>query len=1077
MEDRVDQFPIVGIGASAGGLEALQELFDNMPSNPGMAFVIVQHLSPDFKSMMVELLSKHTEMEVRTAEDDMPVGINSIYLIPIRKNITIKNRRLRLQDKDKTEVLNLPTDIFFNSLGNDIEDKAIGVILSGTGTDGSRGIKMIKEEGGVIMAQDPDSAKFDGMPRSAIATGLVDTIMTPAQMAVELVSYAKNRQLRKIDEIDEFSSADSIYFRILKLVRTLTEIDFTAYKRQTISRRMEKFLSVNNFSNLKDFHDHLVDNPDMVRSLCKEFLIGVTSFFRDKLAFASVRKNIIGNLIENGQFSDELRIWVAGCSTGEEAYSMAIMLDEYITEKKLKVNYKIFATDIDKEAIETASLGTYYKHSISELPEERIKQYFTQSGNQYLIRKEIREKMVFAQHNLIKDPPFIRMDLISCRNMLIYIDSQIQKKILLNFQFALKPRGYLFLGPSESLGEFDDNFEVIDSKWKLYRAQTQGIKVTPLIGTGGSDSKYIPQYSRHGGVPTRSRVAGVEKFESILVNALAPSCILIDETCEVQYLTGNMDSYLTNLLKRKRISTNLLDMVDETIAVAVRNAVRRLISKKEPLIYKNLVLHQQDGVQHIDLKVARVDDREQKFFIVEFLEKEQSDDQPVEIENFLGQDVVKERIENLEAELLTTKRELQITIEELETTNEELQASNEELLASNEEMQSTNEELQSVNEELYTVNTELQNKNQELLDVNNDINNLLESTDLGTIFLDERLNIRKFTPPVREHFNIMETDIGRPINHFTNNLHYDNIIEDARNVLDHLKTLEREIQSDGDRHFLMRLTPFQTDKRKIEGVVITFVDITIQKQAEQDVKRLNETLEKKVHERTLELEVSNSELEAFNYSVSHDLRAPLRAIINFLTLIKEGYADKLDDKGNEFLDLVLLSAGKMGTLVDDLLAFSRLGKVEISKKQVDVIALVNEEFRRIKAPDGKLEVELKMDKCPRAKADYGMLAQVVSNLLNNAIKYSKKKGKVVIEVGGSTKGKANEYYIKDNGIGFDKKYAEKIFGVFERLHGNEYEGTGVGLAIVKRLILKHGGEVWAKSQLGKGTTFYFTLPN
>ena len=832
---------VVGIGASAGGLEAIQQLFDYIPDNTGMSFIIVQHLSPNFKSLMPELMAKHTKMEIFTSENEQEIKPNCIYLNKSNNDLVIKDHRLMLKDKDPSRHLNLPIDMFFHSLAVEFQEMAIAIILSGTGSDGSRGIRSIKETGGTTMIQDPESAQFNGMPNTAIATNLAEYILPPERIARELIKLSSKSIVIPELVSKSLNSNETIFQRILEEVFKSTGIDFRLYKQNTLIRRLEKRMTINNVESLERYLELLLTEPGEKEMLKKDFLISVTSFFRDIDAFQVLKEKVILNLLTNRQAGDMIRVWVAGCATGEEAYSFAILLDEFIEKTSLRLDFKIFATDIDIDALKVAGFGTYPVNIATDISNERLEKYFIKTGDKFQISKKIREKIVFSYHNLLKDPPFVRMDLITCRNLLIYLDNKAQKKILLNFQFAVKNQGFLFLGSSESLGDLQKYFEVIDTKWKVYK--------------NISDQKVLPSYimpeeklqlfdykapvtSLHRIIPYDRENADHFYYRYIAEN-YAPSCLIVDGNYNLVFMLGNAKKYLH--FRDGVFDTNLLNLAPKELLRVFRSGLKKVREQATPVQIQNVKLVLADEAFETTLSFRSVirDTDKTTLYIIEFGDKNIIKNKKPKVYNFADyDDSSKERIDELESELKVNKNELQNVIEELETSNEELQSSNEELLASNEELQSTNEELQSVNEELYTVNTELQEKNKELLNLNSDMNNLLNSTEIGTLFLDRNLNIRKFTPALKKHFNLREEDIGRPINSFASNFNEnitDEIVADAENVLRKYGVSEREIMDKDGHYYLIRINPFITHDKRPDGAVVTLTDITSLKLTEKEL--------------------------------------------------------------------------------------------------------------------------------------------------------------------------------------------------------------------------------------------------
>lgn len=826
---------VVGIGASAGGLEALQLLFDNMPSDTGMAFIIVQHLSPDFKSLMPELLAKHTTMEIFTTEDKQIIKPNCVYLNQRNKNLHIKGDKLYLLDKGPKQNLNLPIDIFFHTLGEEYKEKSFGIILSGTGSDGSRGIKTIKEGGGTIIVQNPASAQFDGMPNSAIATNLADYILPPKDMFDALTRLSTKRLF--ISELEPKANEVEFY-NILDEIHKLSGIDFRLYKKNTLLRQLEKRMKIHNIDLLHDYASLLKSHPKEIEILKQDFLIGVTSFFRDTDAFESLNKIVIPEICKNKKDTSPLRVWVPGCSTGEEVYSIAILLDEYIRENKFNFDFKIFATDVDSRAINTAGAGKFHINTSNEIEKNHFENYFIKTSDKIQIIKRIREKIVFSVHNILKDPPFIKVDLITCRNMLIYFESKAQNRVMFNFHFALNKYGYLFLGSSESLGVVAKHFKIIDSKWKIY----QNISEIKQIPTQQNPENrittftYQPKDSPIFHTDFRLKENPETIFHKYLSKKHSPASIFIDKDYNILFIKGDAGKRLSH--SEGMFERNLLKMVNAEIASVIRNGIRRLEAENKDIKIEDVVNVVDDTIYTFDLSFNKPNQTLEfdGIYLIQFSEdKDATQNDSLVLKNIPIDEISKQRFEDLENELKVAKTELQNVVEELETSNEELQSSNEELMSTNEELQSTNEELQSVNEELYTVNSELQEKNRELHIVNNDISNLLDSTEIGTLFLDTQLRIRKFTHALQIHFNLQESDIGRPIADFASNFDEPtklSLIKDSKDALQRLTLIESEIKDLEGNYYLKKIRPFVTMDKKIDGVVISFIDVNKLKEAE-----------------------------------------------------------------------------------------------------------------------------------------------------------------------------------------------------------------------------------------------------
>ncbi len=836
-------FYVVGVGASAGGLDALEKFFSHTPADNGLAIVIIQHLSPDYKSLMADLLAKRTDMPVHVAEDNMPIEPNNVYLIPPRQSLTTFHRKLFLTERE-TGQLYLPIDIFFQSLADDLGEKAIGVILSGTGSDGTRGIRAIKEKGGLVIVQDEQSAKFDGMPRSAIATNLVDYILPPEQMVREVLNYVQHPCLVSDPSIKRaIVQDDDNLNKVFALLRSSSGVDFTYYKQNTMVRRIERRMSIKQMEKLSDYLHYLYQSPSEVNTLYREFLIGVTRFFRDPEAFDYIRRNVIPSVFANKKRGDPIRIWVAGSSTGEEAYSLAILLTEYMETSGRHMDVKVFATDLDKNALEIAGKGIYPESIAADVSTDHLQNYFIKSGDSYTVSRRIREMVIFAQQNIITDPPFSKVDIISCRNVLIYLQPVLQKKVITAFQFALNPNGYLILGTSETVGDSEDYFQCMDVKLKIHQYKggfRPSVSDNRLIRAPGM----IQHTTTRNPSGLREDWRALDNIQRGMLEAFLPPMAVVDENLNLIYTVGDMDAYL-RVPSGGIFTANIIKQAREGLAIPLSTAIHKVLNDQEPVIYKNIHIGAGPSFLMIDMLAKPFFDQgtRQKLAFIEFSPVTQTQNTTSEPQTYDVASSAQQRIQDLEHELQYTRESLQATVEELETSNEELQATNEELFAANEELQSTNEELHSVNEELITVNAEYHAKIQELTRLNEDINNLLSSTEVGTLFLDMELRIRLFTPAAQKEFHLLDQDLGRPLRYVTHDFINCDLISEARLVLKTLTPRELEVQDVTNRWYQMRLTPYYTLQQQVGGVVITFMDITALKTANNQLARLSWAVE------------------------------------------------------------------------------------------------------------------------------------------------------------------------------------------------------------------------------------------
>lgn len=833
-----ETFAIVGIGASAGGLEALTEFFEAMPTDAGMAFVVVTHQHPGQPSLLPELLAKVTGMPVVAAVDGLKVKPNHVYVALPGGSLAILHGKLHRMESGSLKAPNLPIDSFLRSLAVDQRERAVCIILSGTGTDGTLGLREIKSESGMVMAEQPQAARYSGMPSSAIATGLADYVLPPQAMPRQLISYTQG--LRQYPKTLTSRTPDLLsepMQKIFVMLRTRTGHDFSAYKDNTIRRRIERRMNVHQLKDPREYVHYLAENPHEIDVLFKELLISVTNFFRDPQAWESLGKSLI-KLIQLRPDDQPLRVWVPGCATGEEVYSIAILLRECLENTQRHCDVQIFGTDLDASAIETARAGRYPDGIAVDVPPQRLERFFIREEGGYRIRKEMREMAIFAQQNVIKDPPFTKLDLICCRNLLIYLNSDLQQKLLPVFHYALKPHGLLFLGPSETHGSSTDLFAPVDKRWKIFRRK--GIVRTlpeipaPLsaIGRGEAVARTT--------VPLMGETQVSTLVERLLLGRFAPASVMVNELGEVIYIHGRTGEYLEPSQGQPR--HNIVQMAREGLQIELATALREC-RKRNKEVVRTGVRVRTNGSKHSLVTVTVTPVREPEairgLLLVTFRPTPPAPAKPAGKHPAprKGGDV--DRMAQLERELRHIKESQQATLEALETSNEELKSTNEELQSTNEELQSSNEELetskeelQSLNEELTTVNTELQSKVEDLSQASNDMQNLLNSTDIATVFLDGELNIKRFTEQAKDLITLRPSDVGRPICELASKLDNIDLVSDCREVLRTLASPEREVCTRDGIRYLMRIRPYRTTENVIDGLVITFVNIQQLREAE-----------------------------------------------------------------------------------------------------------------------------------------------------------------------------------------------------------------------------------------------------
>ncbi len=835
-------FPIVGIGASAGGFEAILEFLEAMPPENGMALVVVMHQHPEHTSMLPDLFGKHTSIPVQEVEDGVTVEPDHLYLVPPGKQLAMIGGKLQTMDPEGKGSPHLPIDYFLRSLAADQQERAIGIILSGTGTDGTQGIREIKAHSGMAMAEKPEVAKYAGMPASAIATGCVDYVLPPDEMPRQLIEYVRGPYLQGREVAEFFPSfpTESMQ-KVFVLLRNETGHDFSSYKENTLRRRIERRMNVHQIEHPNLYVGYLQENPEEIQHLFQELLISVTSFFRDPVAWEALEEEI-DRLLDHRRDATLIRAWVPGCATGEEAYSLAILLHERLEKRPQRPAVQIFGTDLDAKAIDIARTGEYPEGIRADVSEARLRRYFHRVEHGFAVEKEVREMVVFAPHNLIKDPPFTDMDILTCRNLLIYLRSELKKKLLPLFRYALKPKGVLFLGPSESVGLFEEMFEVRDKRWKIYQSrkeQSDSFEL-PELPENFSGQKRGEDSRRRRSESEKNEPSLTPSIERLLLDQFTPASVVVDEEGEIVHIHGRTGRYLEPAPGRPR--HQLVEMAREGLKIELADALWEC-RRTERMVLREKVGVKTNGDEiHIQLQVRKLRDPEpvRGLFLVTFRPippplVEAEEDLPEE-----GDSETNRRVARLERELEFTKASHQTTLEELETSNEELKSTNEELQSTNEELQSTNEELetskeelQSLNEELSTVNHELQSKVEELSRSNDDMQNLLNSTDIATVFLDNDLVIQRYTEQATDLVKLRPSDIGRPLSELATNLQYKRIAEDCRKVLKTLVYRQKEVLTLQGKWYLMRILPYRTSKNVIKGVVLTFVSINRLKEIEK----------------------------------------------------------------------------------------------------------------------------------------------------------------------------------------------------------------------------------------------------
>jgi two-component system CheB/CheR fusion protein len=1068
---------IVGIGASAGGLDAFERLFRVLPAKSGLAYVVVQHLDPEHESILAELLGRATAIPVTFAKDGQSIERDHVYVMPRDAGVIVEGGKLRLVTAEPRGT-RLPINTFLTSLAEDQGENAVGIVLSGTGSDGAIGMGAVKRHGGLTLAQLPSDAHYESMPQAAIATGMVDLLLPVEQIPTALAEHARHRREHPVESARGESEGLQEAFEILG---HKTGHDFSQYKRSTVLRRLQRRVTATSTGSIRDYVAFLDRDADEIHRLTDDLMINVTSFFRDGEPFRTLEQSAIPNLLERNP-TEEVRAWVPGCSSGEEAYSIAMLFRERAERMARPPPMKIFGTDIDASALAEARRGRYTSVVERQVSQERLARFFVKRGDSHTCTKDLRDLCIFTAHDLIKDPPFSRMDLVSCRNLLIYLEPPLQRRVLELLHYALRPGGYLLLGKAEVVEGPDlELFEVVEKTDRLYRRREVERRVGfPRVpGRGGVRALPLEMapLARRGGLEVRS---AADRSRGIVLEEYAPPAVVVDGRGEIRYYWGtNLALYLPP--QAGPPATNLMHLVRRELKVEVSGALHNAARYGQPVAHSNLALTV-DGVEHrLNLVVRPLPPTQQdpdELFLIVFQEVAP----PRAAQGTPLDEPTRERYRQIQAELENARMRLQFTVDELENANEALRASNEqfqsmneELHSSNEELQTSQEELQSVNEELNTVNAELSKKVDELEILYGDLQNLFQSTQIATVFLDRQFRIARFTPEAVSVFHLADGDVGRPLSDFTARFDAKDVAQEVERVLETLEPVERAIRTvQQNRWFLMRMHAYRTPSNVIAGVVVSFIDVTRLKEIEEALRRAVEERERAEQA----LQDANERKDEFLAVLSHELRNPLAPIRNSLYLLER--AAPGSDGAQRAQQIIGRQIGHLTRIVDDLLDATRVsrGKLQVHRQPLDlrdVIERTGEDHRSLFTARGAvLDVT-----CPESPVwidgDPTRLAQVVGNLLQNSAKYTPSGGSVALalDVGEAFA----EIRVRDDGAGIDPAVLPRLFQPFSQADttlARSLGGLGLGLALVKGLVALHGGTVEAKSA-GKGTGSEFVV--
>ena len=1077
-------FPVVGIGASAGGLDVFKKILKTIPENSGMAYVIVQHLSPDHPSNLTEILAQHTNIPVHEIVNDINLSPNHIYIIPESTNLIAEDGVLKLYQRTRSDKKNKSIDIFFESLAQVHKSFAIGVVLSGTAFDGTIGLKKIKELGGATIAQEPETAAFKGMPQSAIDADVIDYILAPEDIAPKLVEIRKSYITNHAYSEDEHIPHDEeeILNQIINVVFLRTGNDFRHYKQPTIRRRIARRMVILRKETMQDYFNTLRNDKSEQDALFNDFLIPVTYFFRDEKHFESLSDIVFPQLINN-IVNNNLRIWIAGCASGEEAYSLAICLHEYLTQKNLKeVRVQIFASDISEKSITKARAALYTPQDVQLISESRRNNYFTKRDGHYHINKVIRDMCIFAVHNFIKDPPFARIDMVSCRNVLIYFDPFLQNKVLSSFHYSLREKGYLFLGKSETASNAPNLFENVGKHEKIYIR-----KFAP--------GRYVPEAFKPVYNNTREKIVNYDvknqpetdfkKIASdILFSKYTPASVIINEHSEIVHFHGDTTPFL--LPSPGKPNFNILKMAREGISFELRNALLKIKKEKQNIIKENITVKDQNYLASFEIITLPYDDENLMILFHKHLIPEIDQDAN---SSPLASD--KQRIKELEKELNQLREDIkrvteeqQTAFEELQTTNEELLSSSEELQAMNEELETSTEELQSNNEELMCVNDELLDRQEQLISTRNYSESIIKTIREPLLIIDKDFIVKSANPAFYKYFQTTEAETEGHAFFEIGDCQWDipefkDLIFKMLGEKNAIEDYKVDTMCTGIGKKAMIVNARKILNAKPEGMILLALeDVT-------DLSTTNELLKTK----NAELQRYNEQLEMFTSAASHDLQEPLRKINMFCKRVFDTEKN-ISETGKHNLERVLFSVNNMSHLISDLISYSRINFIEKEFKKTDINLLLKKTITDMKDIIAEKKAIIKIDQIPQFNAIPYQIQQLFTNLISNSIKYSKQDvipeikietqeptKEELKEIGGNPESEYIKICVTDNGIGFGKIYESKIFDPFYRLHNNdEYNGSGLGLTLVKQIVANHNGFIKASSKINEGTSMILYLP-
>jgi two-component system CheB/CheR fusion protein len=1112
-------FPVVGVGASAGGLEAFRQLIKAIPENSGIAFILVQHLEPTHESLLSDILQKVTRIPIQEITNNVVVEPDRIYIIPSNKLLMANDGRLQLSPRPPKNEKNMPIDVFFSSLAEVHQGQAIGVVLSGTATDGTLGLKEIKDHGGFTFAQDPASAAFSGMPRSAIEAEVVDFILAPEDIPLQLAKLKETFKNGLADDRQDLQPAEEDAFReLLYLLRVRKGTDFTYYKQTTIRRRIVRRMGLNKMDNVSDYLVYFKENIPEQDLMYQDLLIPVTGFFRDPKTYDTLCESVFPLLLKGKDYANPLRIWIAGCATGEEPYSMAICLYEYLGDRTGDSKIQIFASDISERAIAKARSGIYSKRDITGLSDDRLQKYFVKTNGSFQINKSIRDMCVFACHNFLKDPPFAKMDLISCRNVLIYMESFLQKRALTTFHYALNKNGYLLLGKSETIAPASDLFTTFSKNDKLFVGKPVPGRFPHMAAdrnVNTSKDKTDPLRRE----PVRDDFQ--KSADDVLMARFTPPGVVVNEQMDIVQFRGSTGAWLEP--SPGKPSLNVLKMAREGLAFELRNALHKAKANNLAEVKENIPVQALGKQQLVTVEVVPLPNTVEPYYLILFKEApgpvESNGGPQAGLQAGLQAGITEEqriaqnqRVQQLEKELAQLREDMRSITEDQEAVNEELQSANEELLSGSEELQSLNEELETSKEEIQSTNEELTTLNHELYDRNEQLNlsRLYAESIVATIrgplmVLDKDMKVQTANRAYYKKFGTSEEETEGKLLYTLNNGQWD--LPELHLMLDNVRLVNGKItdfeiryasELAGERVLLLNASRILREDNAEQMILLAIEDVTEVKEREDDLLLFSRELEKKVEERTgslkeanISLKQSNDNLEQYATIASHDLQEPLRKIRTFAALLNQRHSKDIAGEAQDLLRKISLSAERMSLLIHDVLNFSKVLDASIFESTDLNVILDNVlvDFDLLIAQKGAV---IHHGRLPVLMAVPLQMNQLFYNLLGNALKFSKEDVPSVIDISSrvlapqevmeyaALNGEKTytEIVFQDNGIGFDQQFAKQVFLIFQRLNARaHFEGTGIGLALCKRIVMNHLGEISVNSIKGVGTQFRVILPH